>query len=196
MPESSRCRKKTDEELVKLTLKDEEFYLCIVRRYEDKLARYIRRITNINNEETEDILQEIFIKVYRNLNDFDQNLKFSSWIYRIARNMTIDHYRRRETRPRIMEIEENEIFLSLIEDKSHFLDEIDHKLLSHSINKVLNQLKDKYREVLILRFLEEKSYEEISDILRVPIGTVGTLINRGKKEFITTTKNMKINFKE
>ena len=195
MSETPRCRKKTDVELVKLTLKDEEFYSCVIRRYEDKLTRYIRRITNISEEELEDILQEIFIQAYKNLNDFDQSLKFSSWIYRIAHNKTIDHYRRREARPKILEAKENEILLSLIEDKKHFQDEVERKMLAHSINKVLFELRNDCREILVLRFLEEKSYEEISDILRKPIGTVGTLINRAKKEFAQTAKKMKINFK-
>jgi len=191
-----RFYEKTDEELVKLTLKNEEYYLYIIKRYEERLARYIRRITNISEEELEDILQEIFIQAYKNLNDFDKNLKFSSWIYRIAHNKTIDNYRRRESRPKILEAKENEILLSLIEDNNHFQDEVERKLMAQSINEVLSQLKTNYREVLVLRFLEEKSYEEISDILRKPIGTVGTLINRAKKEFAKTANKMKINFEE
>ena len=65
------CEEKTDEELVKLTLADQEWYLCLMRRYEAKLTRYIRRISGLNDQDLEDVLQDIFIKAYRNLNEFD-----------------------------------------------------------------------------------------------------------------------------
>ena len=76
----------SDLQLVKLSLKDHQNFRYLVERYEPLLLRYMRRIANVSKEEAEDLLQEIFIKVYKNLNGFDQKLKFSSWIYRIAHN--------------------------------------------------------------------------------------------------------------
>ncbi|MDD5489902.1 MAG: sigma-70 family RNA polymerase sigma factor, partial [Candidatus Moranbacteria bacterium] len=86
MIEKENCREKTDEEMVALTLKNQDYFACLVERYEPKLMRYIRRISAATQEDAEDLLQDVFVKVYRNLNDFDQKLKFSSWIYRIAHN--------------------------------------------------------------------------------------------------------------
>ena len=69
-----KCNNKTDEELVELTLRDQDFLLCLTKRYETKLLSYILRISNISREEAEDILQEVFIKVYYNLNSFDKDI--------------------------------------------------------------------------------------------------------------------------
>jgi len=88
-----------DEDLVKLTLEKQDNFLYLIKRYEAKLSRYIRRIAGLNKEDTEDILQEVFIKVYQNLNSFDKDLKFSSWIYRITHNEVIDSYRKKQARP-------------------------------------------------------------------------------------------------
>ena len=93
---------KTDEELVKLALQKQEHFVYLINRYQHKLLRYIKRISNFSVEETEDILQEVFIKVYRNLEGFDQSLKFSSWIYRIAHNQTISHFRKSRAGPNLV----------------------------------------------------------------------------------------------
>lgn len=188
-----KCAGKNDEELVSLSLRDQEFFLCIVKNYEAKLARYIARISNFSAEERQDILQEIFIKVYKNLNAFDNSLKFSSWIYRIAHNETISHFRKSKSRPQIVAIGEDN---RLIENLASDLDlekEIDHNILTEKIITLLGLIDYKYREVLILRFLEDKSYQEISDILKKPQNTVATLINRAKKKLIDQIQ--KTNFK-
>jgi len=177
------CEEKTDEELVKLTLADQEWYLCLMRRYEAKLTRYIRRISGLNDQDLEDVLQDIFIKAYRNLNEFDPDLKFNSWIYRIAHNEVISRYRKLMTRPQLVDGEEGEKMLDLIEDKNDPEEKLDNKLSREKIQNILSQMDLKYREVLALKYLEEKAYKAISDIVKKPIGTVGTLINRAKKQF-------------
>lgn len=185
IPDISDINENSDEELVKLTLTNQDYFLFIMKRYEDKLLRYILRISNVKKEDAEDLLQEVFIKVYQNLNDFDQNLKFSSWIYRITHNIVIDNFRKIKARPEIANLDE-EINDRVIENiRSHFdiTHEIDIKYLREGIERVLKRIDRKYKEVLVLRFFEEKSYEEISDILKKPIGTVSTLINRAKKQF-------------
>jgi len=177
------CEEKTDEELVKLTLADQEWYLCLMRRYEAKLTRYIRRISGLNDQDLEDVLQDIFIKAYRNLNEFDPDLKFNSWIYRIAHNEVISRYRKLMTRPQLVDGEEGEKMLDLIEDKNDPEEKLDNKLSREKIQNILSQMDLKYREVLALKYLEEKDYKAISDIVKKQIGTVGTLINRAKKQF-------------
>ena len=80
---------KTDQELVSDTLSDKHAFSAIVKKYEEPMRRYIKRLGCKDENEVDDVLQEIFIKVFINLNDYDPSLQFSSWIYRIAHNETI-----------------------------------------------------------------------------------------------------------
>jgi len=163
MIDIAKLAAKKDEELVNLTLKDQEVFAYLIERYESKLLRYIIRISGVSWEEAEDILQEAFIKAYRNLNSFDQSLSFSSWVYRITRNQAISAYRRNKIR-----------------EAGHVLNVDDSILNNIASNLDTGQAVD---EVLVLKFLEEKNYQEISDILKKPMGTVATLISRAKKVF-------------
>lgn len=176
----SECINKTDEQIVVLTLKNQVYYLCLMRRYEAKLLNYILKISNIGREDAEDILQEVFVKAYQNLNDFDLNFKFSNWIYSIAHNATISAFRKKRVRPQTISWEDEDLNNILkytldIEDTSL------QKLSCKQIVKIINQLPLKYKDVLILKFVEGKDYREISDILHKPMGTIATLINRAKK---------------
>jgi len=186
--------KKSDEELVNLTLEDQEHFTYLVRRYEDKLLRYIIRISGLRKEDAEDLLQDIFIKVYQNLNDFDTNLKFSSWIYRIAHNEVISNYRKLKARPVGVSYDDDPILINKLVSSTDFVKEINRKYDAKIIQKVLAKMDEKYREVLILRFLEEKDYNEMSDILQRPIGTVGAMVNRGKEQFRKIMEREKISF--
>jgi len=176
----SECVNKTDEQIVVLTLKNQDYYLCLMKRYEAKLLNYILKISNINIEDAEDILQEVFIKAYQNLNDFDLNLKFSNWIYSIAHNATISAFRKKKVRPQTVSWEDkdlNNILESTLDVENTSLQKLTYK----QILKIINQLPLKYKDVLILKFMEGKDYREISDILHKPMGTIATLINRAKK---------------
>lgn len=184
----------TDEELIPLILGDQENFSYLVRRYEEKLTRYIRRIAGLDKEDIEDVLQEIFIKTYQNLNGFDTKLKFSSWIYRIAHNHVISNFRKTKARPVTLSLDEDENIARQIASSIDILKEVDQKLNAKVVAKVLARMDKKYKEILILKFLEEKDYTEISDILQKPIGTVGTLINRAKKEFRKIAEKERIKF--
>ncbi|MBT3412823.1 MAG: sigma-70 family RNA polymerase sigma factor [Candidatus Jacksonbacteria bacterium] len=177
------CEGKTDEELVKLTLQDNQYFLCLMRNYEEKLMRYIKRISNASTEEAEDVLQEVYIKVYQNLNDFDTSLKFSSWIYRITRNEVISTFRKKSSRPQSFGGEAAEIILEKMASDLDTKKAVDTEYLQKNIYTILEKMDIKYKEVLVLRYLEEKDYNEISDILKKPVGTVSTLLNRAKKNF-------------
>jgi len=176
----SECVNKTDEQIVVLTLKNQDYYLCLMKRYEAKLLNYILKISNINREDAEDILQEVFIKAYQNLNDFDLNFKFSNWIYSIAHNATISAFRKKKVRPQTVSWEDkdlNNILESTLDVENTSLQKLTYK----QILKIINRLPLKYKDVLILKFMEGKDYREISDILHKPMGTIATLINRAKK---------------
>lgn len=192
--DKENCGEKTDEELVALTLKNQDFFSCIVERYEAKLTRYIRRISAATQEDAEDLLQEIFVKVYRNLYGFDPSLKFSSWIYRIAHNQVISQWRKTKSRPQVLKFEADEDFLKFIAADEDLAGNIERKFTGEEVRDVISRLDGKYKEVLVLKFLEEKDYKEISDILRKPLGTVATLINRAKKQFAKVVKEKEIKF--
>ena len=172
----------SDGELVRLSLENTDFYEQIVERYEAPLLRYLLRISNISREEAEDLLQEVFIKAYQNLRDFDQDLKFSSWIYRIAHNEAISAWRKRSSRGEQVDLEKAEA-AQLLRSTLDIPAQADDQFLAQSVQTILADLPTKYREVLILRFLENKDYSEISDIIRRPMGSVATLISRAKKQF-------------
>jgi RNA polymerase sigma-70 factor, ECF subfamily len=174
---------KSDEEIVGLVLKNQDFYSYLISRYEGKLARYIRRISSFSQEDVEDILQEVFIKAYQNLRSFDQKLKFSSWIYRITHNQVVSHWRKIKSKPSVISAEENNSWLESIPDKLDIERELNIKFDAEQVRKNLEKVDKKYREVLVLRYFESKDYNEISDILEKPMGTVATLINRAKKNF-------------
>ena len=175
---------KTDQELVSATLSDRHSFSAVVERYEEPLRRYVRRLGCKDNVDTDDVLQEIFIKVYINLNDYDPELKFSSWLYRIAHNETISFFRKKNVRPNVLTLsaEDTDIFFAQLADDKDFVELANQRDDKRVIRELLSELDPKCKEILILRFLEEKSYTEISDILKIPEGTVGTLVNRGKKK--------------
>ncbi len=172
----------SDEEVIALTLKEKAFFGHIVLRYQDKLSSYIRRLGVHNQEDREDVLQEIFIKVYKNLNGFDTSLSFSSWIYRIAHNEAISWYRKKNVRPEGHLIDSGEEILELLSTQEDTAEKkFDLQVNKGEVQRALLELESKYRDPLILRFFEHKEYDEISDILKIPPGTVGTLIYRGKE---------------
>jgi RNA polymerase sigma-70 factor (ECF subfamily) len=196
MLEKEKCGEKTDEELVALTIENQDFFSCLVDRYTDKLTRYIMRISASTREDAEDLLQEIFVKSYRYINDFDQSLKFSSWIYRIAHNQVISQWRKTRVRPQVIKFEADEDFLKFIAADEDLALDTERKFESEEVRGLVDTLDEKYREVLVLKFIEGKDYKEISDILQKPLGTVATLINRAKKQLKKTIEEKEIEFRK
>ena len=177
----------TDEAIAQAALQDEAVFGVLIDRYDGKLRRYTRRIGVHSSDDYDDVLQEIFIKVYRNLNGFDTSLSFSSWIYRIAHNEAISWYRKRKARPEGHLIESSEEVIAIFESGEDGAEESLNTVIDiDRMNEALSALDQKYREVLVLRFFEYKEYDEISDILKIPIGSVGTLIHRAKKKLKTS----------
>jgi RNA polymerase sigma-70 factor (ECF subfamily) len=133
-------------------------------------------------ESVEDILQDVFMKVFVNLNAYDNSLEFSSWIYRIAHNETINYWRKHKKRKDlVVSLDANEALKNVIGDKQDVEKEVFGKIHGEQVMAALGNLDEKYREVLTENYVNGKSYREIAENLDSPIGTVGTLLNRGKK---------------
>ena len=178
----SKDKPQSDQEIVSLVLIDKQAFSAVVERYQAPLRRYISRLGCTDPHDIRDVLQEVFIKCYTNLNDYDPTLKFSSWLYRIAHNETVGLFRKKRVRPTPVVSADDLIIFEQLPDGQHFLEDLMKIQDGKEIRGALAVLQEKYREPLMLRFFEEKSYTEISDILEIPEGTVATYINRGKTE--------------
>lgn len=162
-----------DEKIVKLARTiNKELYSEIIRRYQDKLFRYASYLVG-DDSDAADIVQNAFIKAYINLNGFDVHKKFSSWIYRIVHNEAMNKISQSRKQVSMNAVADFDSGINLEDD-------LVRKELKHHAHYCLNRIPVIYSEPLSLYFFEDKSYEEISDILRIPTGTVGTRINRGK----------------
>lgn len=179
-----KVKKLSDNELIAfLKCKDPLVHDELVRRYHKKLFIYIYRFVG-NKEEAEDLLQNVFLKVYKYCKDFDTKRKFSSWIYRIAHNEAVNYLKRKNIK-KFISLEDFVSTKDRIETKTDAKSPMEvwiGKELRKEMETALKELPDKYREVLEMRYFGEKSYEEISEKLGKPINTVGTLINRAKKK--------------
>lgn len=165
--------KLSDEQLVKIIRSsDKELYAEIIERYQEKLMRYAGYIIGDENM-AEDAVQDAFIKAYINLNGFNVKKKFSSWIYRIVHNEAMNMLSRQKKQIPMNEKIEHDSGVNLE-------DEFIKNELTSRAHHCLEQIPLIYKEPLSLFYLEEKSYEEIGDILRIPIGTVGVRISRAK----------------
>lgn len=163
----------SDEEMVeKIRLFDQELYSIIIERYQHKLMRYSTHLVN-DKDKALDIVQDSFIKAFINLQGFDTKKKFSSWIYRIVHNEamnSVKKYRKEVKMPEDFDFPSEEDMTKEFEDKENVI----------KIEDCLRKIPLLYSEPLSLYYLDEKTYEEISDILRIPMGTVATRISRAR----------------
>ena len=172
----------SDEDLIeKFQRGDLYAYELIVKRYKDQLLNFVYRFLN-NHEEAEDVVQETFLRVYRNRHAYQRVAKFSTWIYTIAGNLARTELRRRHRRRFFslsslgVEDKEYEISDEMLSPERHTNTVLSEEIIQREINK----LSAKFREVIILRDIQELYYEEISKIIRVPIGTVKSRVNRAR----------------
>jgi RNA polymerase sigma-70 factor (ECF subfamily) len=183
---------KSDEELARLMQSGKtELFSLLIERYEKKIGRYARKFL-ADSDDINDVLQEIFIKVYVNIKSFDTTRKFSSWIYRIAHNELVNALKKREKR--IFPIFNLDVFLPYNLSKDDFNKDIQTLDIKKTIDICLKKLELKYREPIILFYLDGLSYKEISEILRVPISTVGIRIKRAKEKMKNILEKQKTNY--
>ncbi len=172
----------SDEQLIaKFQLGDLQAYDILVRRYKDQLLNFVYRFVG-NRTDAEDIVQETFLRVYKNKHMYKEIAKFSTWVYTIAGNLAKTELRRRK-RHKIFSVSNfvNEEKDYDIPDQDHSPEKkVDSAIQEGIIQKAIEKLPAKFKEVIILRDIQGFAYEEISQILNIPLGTVKSRVNRGR----------------
>jgi len=192
MPSYHTDPKLTDEQLAMAVQQgDLESFGVLVERYEQKLLRYGRKFLS-QYEDIQDIVQDIFINSYKNIQGFDPKQRFSPWIYRIAHNAFVNGIKKGIRNP--LHIFDFDTLISHPVYNDPIEKDREQEEIKMMIEKGLDRLSSKYREVLILYFLQELSYREIADIIAVPLGTVGIRLARAKKELRKIYKDLNISY--
>ena len=187
-----RDKKPSDEDLIERFQKGDLYaFDLIVKRYKEQLLNFIYRFVG-NQEEAEDIVQETFLRVYRKRKAYKRIAKFSTWIYTIAGNLSRTELRRRKRRKLFsvtdMGYEDRDYEIS--DEGYNPENHVEGVIQEEIIHAEINNLSPKFREVIILRDVQELSYEEISKIIRVPIGTVKSRVNRGRLKLQSKLKDL------
>ncbi len=168
----------TDEEVVLRIKKGEsQLFDVLVARYEKKMRRYASKFL-FGYDDTHDLLQDVFIKAYVNIQSFDTTRSFSPWLYRIAHNEFINAIRKRG-KENLKFFDPDTLFPHPIYE-DHKEEEQDAVELKKMLEKCLDKLDPKYREPLVLYYFEDMDYKKISEILEVPASTVGIRLKRGR----------------
>ncbi len=175
-------KNKTDTALALLAREDIRAFEELITRYERPLTFFIMRISDVVHSDAEDILQEALIKCWTHIKEYDSSFPFKSWLYRMTRNETISHYRKKKVQNHGHTVPSEVWEFDHLAEDLDLQQEVAAEMTGEHLHKVLGTLSKKYREVLILRYMEDLEYEAISDIIKKPIGTVGTLLSRAKKE--------------
>lgn len=156
---------------------DVDAFAILVERYESKMLRYARKFL-FGHEDAQDLVQQVFLKAYVNMKSFNTTRRFSPWLYRIAHNEFLNTIKKRGHEP-ILFFDPDTLFPHPIAKERPDREHEDQELRV-ILEECLHELDAKYREPLILYFFEELSYQEIADIIHIPVSTVGIRLKRGK----------------
>lgn len=172
--------------------------------YRELLARYERPVFSLlfrmvrDRETAEDLAQETFVKVLNNIDRYSADFKFSSWLFKIANNVAIDHLRRRQINTVSIEgapdattpDQEKATALALVSPDESPLEELESRELGTAIERAIGKLRPDYRSCILLRHVEAYSYEQIAAIVGLPLGTVKTYIHRARQELKEALKDV------
>jgi len=175
-----------DKELVKKTIKgDDKSFEMIVKKYQNPIINYIGRTLRDTNLALE-FTQEVFIKAYRSLHTYSPKFKFKTWLFKIASNHVIDYWRKRKIEYLSIDhpLKQDESFSppQIESDAKQAYQELELKELGKKIEKALDLLPPKLRELFVCRHINELSYEEISEIKDLPVGTVKNRVFQAKEQ--------------
>ena len=150
----------------------------IVKKYQSPIRRLFLNLTLRNEELSNDLAQETFIKVYLNIHTFKAGSRFSTWLYRVSYNIFLD-YKKKNHRQFTDTLPENNINFAYQQEAP----------FDNDLNHILQILNHNEREAIILSYIEEMSHKDISIVLNMPLGTVKTHINRGKEKLVKHLKS-------
>jgi RNA polymerase sigma-70 factor (ECF subfamily) len=198
-PEGVEWARLSDQEVVLHARAGREAaYRELIRRYERPVFALLFRMVR-DRELAEDLAQETFVKALNAIESYRPEFKFSSWIFKIANNAAIDHLRRRELdtlsldgsphaeTPEAMQA----TALQIGARQESPLDAVEAKELGGAIEAAIGRLRPEYRSCILLRHVEGRAYEEIAEILNLPLGTVTTYIHRARNELRTALAHLK-----
>ena len=177
------------EDLVKRTIKkvkkgDQQAFGELIELFQHRVYQICLRMIG-NRQEAEDLAQEAFLRAYLNIDSYDINKKFSSWLFRIATNLTIDRLRKKKADyyldAEIAGAEGITLYSQLSTDEELPEEMVVNFEMQESVQKEMMQLPPKYRSAIVLKYMEDLSLKEISEILNIPVGTVKTRIHRGRE---------------
>jgi len=174
-----------DQALVKLALEgDQKAYRALFDMHRQSIFHIAVKIVR-NAEEAKDLVQETFIRAFGSLKTYDSSYRFSTWLYKIAANCSIDSIRKRKidalSLDKPISTRDGDVQMEVADYTYHPERDLFAKRKTFGIEEAIEQLPDKYREVIILRHKEDKAYEEIAQLLKVPVGTVKARIFRARE---------------
>jgi len=177
--------KDDDQILIKKALAgNEAAYRLLLRRHKDAIHRMIVRIVH-NREEAQDLVQETFMKAFGSLSTYKCQYRFTTWLYRIAANSCIDYLRKRRlvsiSLDQPLETKDGQVTIEVADWTYNPEKDLTARQKSVSIDAAIDSLPKKYREVILYRHKQDKSYEEIAQILNIPVGTVKARIFRARE---------------
>ena len=183
----------SDEQLMSLFQGgDENAYLELVNRYKDKLINFIFNYLG-DFESSEDVVQETMIKLYQKKHYYKEIAKFSTWLYTIAKNLANTELRKRKQRKTTLlsQFSKDDKTYELPSNDPEPGQEIQTDIVNKIIRDAVDQLSEKFKIVIVLRDIQGLSYEDISEIINVPIGTVKSRINSARLQLQVELKHLK-----
>lgn len=181
---------KDDKQLVILCRRgDERAARELVNRFQRPVFSIIYRMVR-DREKAEDLAQETFVRTFNNLDRYDRSYKFSSWLFKIAYNLTVDHLRRKELKtisihgsPDAVTADQQEATSVTLESTGETADDrLESLELADQLEEAIGKLREEYRTAILLRHVEGRAYEEIAEIMDIPLGTVKTYIFRARRQ--------------
>ena len=183
----------SDEQLMSLFQSgDENAYIELVNRYKDKLINFIFNYLG-DLESSEDVVQETMIKLYQKKHYYKEIAKFSTWLYTIAKNLANTELRKRKQRKTTLlsQFSKDDKTYELPSNDPEPGQEIQTDIVNKIIRGAVDQLSEKFKIVIVLRDIQGLAYEDISEIINVPIGTVKSRINRARLQLQVELKHLK-----
>tara|TARA_Y100001968_G_scaffold255717_1_gene241923 strand:- start:882 stop:1460 length:579 start_codon:yes stop_codon:yes gene_type:complete len=183
----------TDEQLIgRFQSGDEQAYIELVNRYKDRLLNFVLNFLG-DLEQAEDVVQDTMLKLYEKKHYYREIAKFSTWIYTIARNLANTELRKRKNRKTTyfsqMTREERQYDIPAVQDNVDQV--IENEFIQKRIQKAIKVLPEHFKTVIILRDIQELSYDDISNIVGVPLGTIKSRINRARLQLQAELQDLK-----